>query len=210
LPVPAGIKERQGISKGREYQMADKADWVVDGFQFGTQQDAELAQNEQFRIERLEEKLDYQNYEMVSAVYKKALHNRVFKTPVGYDFLKRLQRILQDNPLPDEEIDNIPVYGVYSMRESANQTVERIQASRKPVKKEKPKQEFFSRKTSILINIGLLALVIVMFAIAATGSEPTVLNYERVLQNRYAEWEQQLSDREQVIREKERELLIAE
>ena len=169
--------------------MADKADWVVDGFQFGTQQDAELAQNEQFRIERLEEKLDYQNYEMVSAVYKKAL---------------------QDNPLPDEEIDNIPVYGVYSMRESANQTVERIQASRKPVKKEKPKQEFFSRKTSILINIGLLALVIVMFAIAATGSEPTVLNYERVLQNRYAEWEQQLSDREQVIREKERELLITE
>lgn len=96
------------------------------------------------------------------------------------------------------------------MRESANQTVERIQASRKPVKKEKPKQEFFSRKTSILINIGLLALVIVMFAIAATGSEPTVLNYERVLQNRYAEWEQQLSDREQVIREKERELLITE
>ena len=52
--------------------------------------------------------------------------------------------------------------------------------------------------------------MIVMFAIAATGSEPTVLNYERVLQNRYAEWEQQLSDREQVIREKERELLIAE
>ncbi|MDE7418549.1 MAG: hypothetical protein K2N44_19960 [Lachnospiraceae bacterium] len=190
--------------------MADKADWVVDGFQFGTQQDAELARNEQLRIERLEEKLDYQNYEMVSAVYKKALNNRVFKTPVGYDFLKRLQRILQENPLLDEEVDNIPVYGVYSMRESANQTIERIQASRKPVKKEKPKQEFFSRKTSILVNIGLLALVIIMFVISTTSSKPTVLNYERVLQNRYAEWEQQLSDREQVIREKEKELLIAE
>lgn len=196
--------------KGREYQMADKADWVVGGFQFGTQQDAELAQNEQLRIERLEEKLDYQNYEMVHAVYQKALSNRVFKTPVGYDFLKRLQRILQEHPLPDEEIASIPVYGVYSMRESASQTVERIQASRKPVKKEKPKQEFFSRKTSILVNIGLLALVIVMFVISTTSSNPTVLNYEKVIQNRYAEWEQQLSDREQVIREKERELLIAE
>ncbi|MEZ3462566.1 MAG: hypothetical protein K1W23_10535 [Lachnospiraceae bacterium] len=190
--------------------MADKTEWVVDGFQFGTQQDADLAQNEWLRIERLEEKLDYQNYEMVEAVYKKALNNRVFKTPVGYDFLKRLQRILQENPLPGEEIANIPVYGVYSMRESASQTVERIQASRKPVKKEKPKQEFFSRKTSILINIGLLALVIVMFVISTTSSNPTVLNYESVLQNRYSEWEQQLSDREQVIREKERELLIAE
>lgn len=190
--------------------MAGKTDWVVDGFQFGTQQDAELARNEQLRIERLEEKLDYGNYEMVSAVYKKALNNRVFKTPVGYVFLKKMQRVLQENPLSEEEIDNIPIYGVYSMRESANQTVERIQASRKPVKKEKPKQEFFSRKTSILVNIGLLALVIVMFVISTTSSQPTVLNYERVLQNRYAEWEQQLSDREQVIREKEKELLIAE
>ena len=72
-----------------------------------------------------------------------------------------------------------------------------------------------ARVSSIIVPIMALgyvglALVIVMFAIAATGSEPTVLNYERVLQNRYAEWEQQLSDREQVIREKERELLIAE
>lgn len=190
--------------------MADKTEWIVDGFQFGTQQDAELAKNEQLRIERLEEKLDYQNFEMVGAVYRKALDNRVFKTPVGYDFLKRLQRILQENPPSDVEIGNIPVYGVYSMRESANQTVERIQASRRPPKKEKPKQEFFSRKTSILINIGLLALVIVMFVISTTSSNPTVLNYERTIQNRYAEWEQQLSDREQVIREKERELLIAE
>lgn len=190
--------------------MADKTDWVVGGFQFGTQMDAELAQNEQLRIERLEDKLDYQNYEMVNAVYQKALNNRVFKTPVGYDFLKRLQRILQENQQPDEEIANIPVYGVYSMRESANPTVERIKASRKPVKKEKPKQEFFSRKTSILVNIGLLVLVIAMFVISTTSSQPTILNYEKVLQNRYAEWEKQLSDREQVIREKEKELLIAE
>ena len=76
--------------------MADKSEWVVDGFQFGTQQDAELAQNEKVRIERLEEKLDYENNEMVHAVYKKAVNNRVFRTPVGYDFLKRLQRILHD------------------------------------------------------------------------------------------------------------------
>lgn len=189
--------------------MADKTDWVVDGFQFSTQRDAELALNEQLRIERLEEKLDYQNYEIVSAVYHKAITNRVFKTPVGYDFLKKLRTVLQEELQP-EELANIPVYGVYSTRESTSPAVEKIQASRKPVKKEKPKQEFFSRKTSILVNIGLLFLVIVMFAIATTGSQPTILNYEKALQNRYAEWEQQLSEREQVIREKEKELLIGE
>lgn len=78
--------------------MADKTDWIVDGFQFGTEKDAELARNEQQRIERLEEKLDYENQDMVNAVYYKAINNRVFRTPVGYVFLKKLQRILQENP----------------------------------------------------------------------------------------------------------------
>lgn len=186
--------------------MADKTDWIVDGFQFGTEKDAELARNEQQRIERLEEKLDYENQDMVNAVYYKAINNRVFRTPVGYVFLKKLQRILQENPTSNDTPANIPVYGVYSMRESANPTVERVIASRKPAK-QKNKQEFFSRRTSILVNIILVFLLIAVVAVSTIGSAPTVFNYESTLQNRYAQWEQQLSEREQVIREKEKELL---
>lgn len=186
--------------------MADKTDWIVDGFQFGTEKDAELARNEQQRIERLEEKLDYDNQDMVSAVYQKAINNRIFRTPVGYVFLKRLQRILQENLTSNDTPANIPVYGVYSMRESANPTVERVIASRKPAK-QKTKQEFFSRRTSIFVNIILVFLLIAVVAVSTIGSAPTVFNYESTLQNRYAQWEQQLSEREQVIREKEKELL---
>lgn len=183
--------------------MADKTDWIVDGFQFGTEKDAELAKNEQERIERLEEKLDYENQDMVNAVYQKAINNRVFRTPVGYVFLKKLQQILQEN---NDTPANIPVYGVYSMRESANPTVERVIASRKPAK-QKNKQEFFSRRTSIFVNIILVFLLIAVVAVSTIGSAPTVFNYENILQNRYAQWEQQLSEREQIIREKEKELL---
>lgn len=188
-------------------QMADKTDWVVEGFQFATEKDAELAKNERLRIERIEEKLDYCNPQMVEAVYKKAINNRVFKTPVGYEFLKRLQTILKENPM--EEVADIPVYGVYSLRESTNPVVEKVKASQKRIK-EKPKQEFFSRRTSIIVNIGLVLLIAVMFIISTTGSNPTILNYEKVIQNRYSAWEQELSDREQVIREKEKELLLSE
>ena len=46
-----------------------------------------------------------------------------------------------------------------------------------------------------------------MVVVSTIGSAPTVFNYENILQNRYAQWEQQLSEREQVIREKEKELL---
>lgn len=189
--------------------MADKADWVVEGFQFATEQDASLAKSEQLRIERLEGKLDYDNPQMVYAVYKKAIENRVFKTPVGYDFLKKLQELLKESPMMTESIADIPVYGVYSLRESTNPTVEKIKASTKK-KKEKPKQEIFNKRTLIIINIGLVILVILMFFISTTGSNPTVLNYERALQNRYSEWDKELSEREQNIREKEKELLLDE
>lgn len=189
--------------------MADKTDWVVDGFQFGTQMDAELAKGEQLRIERLEGKLEYDNPQMISAVYKKAVENRVFKTPVGYEFLKKLQIILRENP-GAEEVADIPVQGVYSLRESADSVVEKVKASQKKKEKEKQKQEFFSRRTSILVNIGLFILVLIMFIISSTGSSPTVVNYEKTIQNRYSEWERELSDREQAVREKEKEYMLSE
>lgn len=189
--------------------MADKTDWIVDGFQFGTQTDAELAKSELKRIERLKEKLEYSNPNMVNAVYKKAIDNRIFKTPVGYGFLKKLQSVLKENATSEEEIANIPVYGVYSLRESTNPAVEKVKASQKKVK-EKTKQEFFSRRTSIIVNIGLFVLVIIMFFISYTSKSPTVLNYEKTIQNRYSAWEQELMEREQVIREKEKEFLISD
>ena len=187
--------------------MADKTDWIVEGFQFATEADASLAKNEQLRIERLESKLDYGNVQMVYAVYNKAIENRVFKTPVGYEFLKKLQNILKEDSMMTEKIADIPVSGVYSLRESANPTVEKIKASTKRVKE---KQETFPKRALIIINIGLVILVILMFFISTTGSNPTVLNYEKTLQNRYSEWERELSEREQIIREKEKELLLDE
>ena len=49
-----------------------------------------------------------------------------------------------------------------------------------------------------------------MFIISTTGSRPTILNYEKAIQNRYATWEQELNDRESAVREKERELMLDE
>ena len=192
--------------------MADKTDWVVDGFQFGTDNDARLAKNEQIRIRNLEAKLDYNNTNMVYAVYKKAIENRVFKTPVGYDFLKKLQRCLNNAAGFDGDIYDIPVQGVYSFRESTAPAVERVKASTKK-KKERPKRdkEFFTKRILLCANAVLAALVVLLFLIAYKGSSnPNVLNYEKAVKDRYAYWEQQLTEREQAVREKERELMITE
>ena len=59
-----------------------------------------------------------------------------------------------------------------------------------------------------MINIGLVILVIVLFVISQTGNNPTVLNYKTKIINQYTSWEQELEQREQVVKEKEAELGI--
>ena len=187
--------------------MADKADWVVEGFQFGTEQDAKLAKSEKSKVQRLESRLDYNNHEMIYAVYKKAVDNRVFKTPVGYEFLKKLQNILKEVPASDKAVADIPIQGVYSLRESTTPAVERVKASQK---KPKPTRKTIGLRTSIFVNVVLLVMVVLMFVISMTGSNPTILNYKHTVQNEYSQWEKELSQRESAVREKERELLLEE
>jgi hypothetical protein len=188
--------------------MADNRDYVVDGYIFSTQEDANLALNEKLRVEQIEKKINYKDSKMVNAVLIKAINKRVFKTPVGYDFLRKLQKAALKNPPVGEEVPDIPVYGVYNLRDGSIPITKKVTPSTK--KPEKPKEGFYNKKTSILINVVLLLLICVMFVISMTGSSPTILNYEKAVQNRYAEWEKELSERESVIREKEKELLINE
>ncbi len=187
--------------------MADRSNLTVCGFRFGTAQDAEAAKNEQARIERIEQKMDYGNPEMVNAVYQKAIDKRTFKTPVGYNYLKKLQNILKDDFGMGEAVVDIPVQGVYSLRESTSPAVERIKVS---TAKPKPAKRTIGLRASLFVNIVLLLLVAVMFYISMTGSNPTVLNYEHAIQDKYSQWEQELSERESLIRERERELLLME
>lgn len=184
--------------------MAETEEWTINGFQFGTEKDAKQAKGEALKIQKLEQKMDYGNPQMVFMVYKKAIENRIFKTPVGYEYLKKLQKTLQENPLLREEIPPIPVNQVYNFRDSTAPVIEKVKGTSKPKKPPKVKQEFFTRRTSICVNILLVLLVGIMFFISTTGSRPNILNYEKALQNKYASWEQELEQRESELREKER------
>jgi hypothetical protein len=188
--------------------MAENKDNIVDGFVFGTKEDADIARNEKKRIERIEEKMDYNDSHTINAVLKKAINTRVFKTPLGYEFLRKLQIKAKENPPAGEDIPDIPVYGAFSLRESTEIVTKKVTPSTK--KPPKPKEGLWNRKTSIAINVVLLILVFVMFFITLNSSNPNILNYEKALQNRYAAWETELSEREAAIRDKEKELLINE
>ena len=70
------------------------------------------------------------------------------------------------------------------------------------------KKEEKSNRIMWIVNMVLVVLVVSMFYISTTSSNPNILNYERAIQNRYATWEEELESREQVVRVKEKELLI--
>ena len=71
-------------------------------------------------------------------------------------------------------------------------------------------KEPWEKKNALLtlVNIILVVLVIIMFAISMSGSRPTVLNYRHTIENEYSSWKQELDEREKAINARERELMI--
>ena len=60
----------------------------------------------------------------------------------------------------------------------------------------------------ILVNVVLAAVIVAMCVITMQGENANIINYRNVITNEYSEWEQELTEREQRIRDKERELHI--
>ncbi len=59
---------------------------------------------------------------------------------------------------------------------------------------------------SIAGNVFLLLVVIGMIVITLLDDSPNIINYENKILNQYAEWEEELKEREQIIKEKEQQL----
>lgn len=168
---------------------------TVDGFCFQTEQDAELADLERKKIAYLESKMDYSNPDSILRIYEKAIQDNIFKTPVGFFYLKHLQEyLLHQNGISREDVEPIPL--------------EQTFGKRKKEKAEKTEKKTSALSFSVVLNLLLGAAIVAMFAITLNASQPNILNYERVITNRYATWEQELTEREQIVREKERELKL--
>ncbi len=180
---------------------------VVEGYSFLSEEDAKRAASERKRIDFIEERVDYSKPESVLAIYKKVIQERVFKTPVGFRYLRNLQDFLMgQEQINQEDVPPIPLYQTFDnmLRGQKTPTHTRI----KPADQKKEKSQLFH--VSIVLNIALVVAVIAMFIISLNSEQPNILNYEKALVDRYAGWEQELTEREQAVREKERQLLSEE
>ena len=186
---------------------SDRAKLSVGGYTFLTEKDAQLARTEEQRIEYLEARIDYTSPESIRYVYEQTIQERLFKTPVGLRYLRKLREFLIARPeIEPGDIMDIPLYMTFDgeLRGSANPARSRVTPSKKrDIDKEKARFTL-----SVILNVLLAIAIAAMFYISYVSGQPNVINYERAITSKYASWEQELTEREQAVREKERELKI--
>ncbi|MCR5101575.1 MAG: hypothetical protein K6B41_09490 [Butyrivibrio sp.] len=177
----------------------------VAGFLFKTKEDVQKANVDLKKIIYLEKKVNPSKPSDMKAVYEKAIANKIFSTPVGWEYLILLRDKMTDAGVSLVELSPIPMDISFSKAPLPDDYVVKQRIKPEKPKKQKPK---FSIVISILFNIIMAILVILMFVVAYFSETDNILNYKRNVTNRYAEWTQSLTERERAVRQKERELGI--
>ena len=184
----------------------EKAALMVGGFAFTSPEDAELARQEQKKIEYLDHKMNYHLPENILAVYNKVLESKLLKTPLGHDYLHRMQQMMLDGGIDQERIAPIPIYHSYTPK-APGEVTEGIARQRieRQLKKEKSESALYKTRFRgvIVICLFLAVLVAAMFYITWNSEHANILNYERVIVDKYAAWEQDLWEREMELRGRE-------
>lgn len=208
------------MSEERKEEQKDiNLTYIVEGYAFDSKEEAEKAERELAKVRTLNAKLDEDNLAAIKMVYLSALEQNIFETQIGLSYLRNLQIHLinegvlksDEKPLPiqhskhkmDLEIRRIKEEYREEAKSVREEARKRVEAERELAKQARMK----SRSLALAIGV-LCALVIGMFIITFTGDNPNIINYKNALENQYSEWEQELDEREAVIREKEAELNI--
>lgn len=205
--------------------------FIVDGFVFETEKQASQAKKELEGVRYIKENLDMNNPTAVLGIYNRILRERMFATPVGYNFLRELQEYLFASPvIRNKEIHPIDFSPVVERAKQDDKEAIRLQKTKakerykekEKLRKENKKQKLIEEKksdtgkykqlfyNSMLVNVALLIVIVAMFLLVHFSDIPTIINYENKLIDRYEDWEQQLKEREERIRAYEEKYQITD
>ncbi len=186
--------------------MSEQSEFFAYGYRFAALDDVKQAQLEHREQVYFEERLPRDDARKMLAIYDKILDEKIFVTPVGWNFLLKMQEDLRRLNVEEDKIRPIPVYASFTYNPNSENRIlrQKITTSEKMLAQEKGNGGI---RISIFLNIILCILVIAMFVISLSSDNPNILNYKSNLENKYATWEQELTDRERVVRQKEAELL---
>lgn len=175
---------------------------VVGDYLFNTIEEANLAKAEKEKVDTLNTKLAKADIALLYKVYNKSIENKTFKTPIGLDYMKKLNHILTESSETPGEVLPVPVNNSSSVKEDLSSVNELKSLN------SKLNQKSSMFKWSLIFNFVFIIVIILMFYITSTSNNPNILNYEHELINKYSSWEEELNERENAVRIKESELNI--
>ena len=193
--------------------------YQVQGYEFETKEQADLARHEIDTIRYIRSNSRMDDPDVVLALYNKLVLKEIFVTPVGFDFLHRLQEYLYTIPyIKREDVLPIPVYRSEPVkakdereeREIVKRAEKRQAQKQKVVEKHQKKEERDYRKLfhiSTFFAVVFAIAVVFMFAITMISKDNvTILNYENAIVDKYEKWEKELDEREEALNERAQEL----
>lgn len=187
----------------------EDSNYIVNGFKYETKDEFYKAQKEAETIEFIRAKTNFNNIKIVAKLYSNLIQKQSFHTLVGYCFLQELRKILVDaNVVPENKIPLIPMDQLEAGKNASSST----EMAKDRLKQEKDKMEEAYKSSELrvkrhrIINIALVAIIIIIFAITLVSDYSPFVNVEERIINNYASWQQDLTDMEENLNNKSDEL----
>lgn len=185
---------------------AGKNEYVVGGYTFHSKEEAQAAKDELNAIKYVSAKTNSRDPKQVYILYNKLIDRKLFETPLGLAYLKELQQFLYVSEyVPNDKIRPIPIssdtQNAIERRRERNE--HRSELRELSIQVARYKNNYIRL---LILNIVLFIAIGIMFLLLRTSSNPNVLNYEINVQNRYAQWQEQLESQEASLKAREAEL----
>ena len=149
--------------------MEDQKELVVDGYRFDRLSDAGEAALEIEKATYFEQRISGRSPENMLAIYDKVLDERIFVTPVGWEYLKFLQARLKEEGIDADRIRPIPLYHTFHFQKVDEQENKGVARERIHPSTKKKMTTADKMRISVIMNVILVLLVAVLFIITLNG-----------------------------------------
>ena len=176
--------------------------FTFEGHTFDDEKQLIVARKEAEAIEYLRSKTDFNNLEQLMKLYNRILDKDMMETVIGIEFLTEIRNmLLRSGMFTEEQIRPVPL--LPEARKMKKRMEDQKRSRERILLEQTQKQNLILKMVCFFLSV----LVIAMFAIALTGKRsPLAIRYEEQILNKYASWADELTGREQMLREYVRRL----
>lgn len=176
-----------------------------EGYSFDTAKEMDIAKKEAESIEYIKAKMELKDREKARKLYDSLIEKKTFVTPIGINFMMELNKDLSMFSI--KPLEGVPVHLPLERIKAGEGKLTKGLIHNSNEKSLKQSDIYKDKlKNSRIINVFLVILVLAMFAVVLFGDNSPFVDAEKKIQDKYATWEEQLNEKEQLLQEREQQL----